>query len=147
MPCLVRLWPAEKASTGDVEVGVVVLVVGVGVVAAVLADPPAVAQADQAAVEEADGVVGAPPAEDLLVPGVVADERHVRPDHGQHHGREELPPGVAEERERGPGGGQRGERHPDLDGVVHRPPVEQARLADDAAQIGEVAAGAGLRVL
>jgi hypothetical protein len=61
--------------TGDADVGVQVLVVGVAVVTVVLADPPVEAHPDpQVGVQEADQVIGQPGAEDPPVAGVVADE-------------------------------------------------------------------------
>src|ERR1017187_5044905 len=64
-----------------------------GVVRVVLADPPAVAQADtEVAEQDAKDVVGRPGAEDLPVPGVVAKEADLSEHDGQERGHRELPP-------------------------------------------------------
>ena len=84
-PRLARAWRGGERQRADRDVGVLVLVVGVGVVTVVLVDPPAVAQPDgQVAVQQADHVVGPPGPEDLPVPGVVADE----PELGEHERQE-----------------------------------------------------------
>jgi hypothetical protein len=97
----------RKKPRRDLDVGVVVLVVGVGVVAGVLVHPGRVAEADHAAVPEADDVVGPAVAEDLLVPGVVPDEGQLREHHGEEHRQEQLPPRVAQVDERHPAARER----------------------------------------
>jgi hypothetical protein len=63
------------------------------VVPVVLADPPAVAQADtEVAEQDAKDVVGPPGAEDLPVPGVVAKEADLSEHDGQERGHRQLPP-------------------------------------------------------
>ena len=80
----------------DRDVGVRAFLVGVGVVAVVLTDPPAVAQPDaQVAEQDAEDVVASPGAEDLLVPGVVAQEADLGEHDGQEYGHRQLPPRVA----------------------------------------------------
>jgi len=127
--------PARPHLTGgerqraEHDVGVSVLGVGVGMVPAVLAGPPADAESDaQIAAQDADDVVGPPGAEDLLVPGVMADEADLGEDHRQEHGGAQLPPRVRENGEHGPSGRQRQPGQRDLPGVVTWPPVQQSRL-------------------
>ena len=81
--------------------------IGVRVVAVVLVDPPAVAEPDaEVAAHDPDDVVGPPGAEDLLVPGVVAEEADLGEHHRQERRDSQLPPGVAHQHERrAPGGG------------------------------------------
>jgi hypothetical protein len=116
----------------------------VGVVAVVLAGPPAVAESGgQVAAQDAEDIVGAPCAEDLPVPGVVAKECDLGEGHGQEHGGAELPPRVPEDGERCPSGRerQRGER--DLPGVITQPAIQQARLPHTTGQHRVLAAAPG----
>ena len=115
--------------------------VGVGVVAVVLAHPPPVAQPDgQIAVHQTDQVVGPLGPEDLPVAGVMAEE----PDLGEHErqeaGHRELPPRVADQYEACPRRGEKPAGHGDLRRVVAGPPLQQAGGLDSAHQFGEVAA-------
>ena len=67
--------------------------VGVGVMAAVLGDPPAVAEPDaEIAVQNAEDVTDLPGAGDLPVPGVVAQEPGLSEHDGQECGYGQLPP-------------------------------------------------------
>jgi hypothetical protein len=137
--CLVLRQPPQEAALapalargererGDVEVGVGVLDVGVGVVAGVFADPPPVAQADQPTHGQPDRVVGPAVVEDLLVPGVVPDERQLGVQHGQERRGEQLPPGVPEKAERHPGRGEDEQCDGALHRVVHRPAPQETGL-------------------
>src|SRR5919106_2588230 len=95
---------------GDADVGVQVLVVGVGVVAGVLGDPPVEADPDpQVGVEEPDQVVGPPGAEQLAVAGVVADKGDLGEDDRQVGGDGQLPPGRPDHHKGGPAAGQQGQ--------------------------------------
>src|SRR4029450_2689155 len=95
---------------GDADVGVQVLVVGVGVVGVVLGDPPAEADPDrQVGVDQPDPVVGPAGAEQLAVAGVVADEGELGEPHRQIGGGQELPPGFPEDGEGDPAGGEQGQ--------------------------------------
>ena len=85
----------------DVDVGVGVLVVGVRVVGVVLGDPGVVAHADQAAVQVAEDVVGAPAREDLAMARVVPDESELRRDQAEEDRGEQLPPRGPERHEDG----------------------------------------------
>src|SRR5215216_7218402 len=114
---------------GDADVGVQVLVVGVGVVGVVLGDPPAEADpGEQVGVEQAHLVVGAAGAEELAVAGVVAEEGELGEDHRQVGGGEQLPPGVAQDDEGGPAGGEQGQVEADPGRVPAASAVEQAGL-------------------
>src|SRR6266496_5998835 len=94
--------------------------------AVVLVHPPAVAQPDaQVAEQDAGDVAGPPGAENLPVPGVVAQEPDLGEDHRQERGNRELPPRVARHDEDGPSGGQQPDGEGDLPGVVARPPIQQ----------------------
>ena len=78
---------AGERQHAEHDVGVGVLGVRVGVVAVVLGRPPAVAEPDgQVPAQHAEHVVGAPRAEDLVVPGVMAEEAQLAEDHRQVHG-------------------------------------------------------------
>ena len=82
---------------GQRDVGVGALLVRVGVVAVVLALPPAVADPDQQVRDDqADPVVPPPGLEDLPVGGVVAEERDLGHQNREDHGAGELPPAVAD---------------------------------------------------
>src|SRR4029450_7322939 len=110
---------------GDADVGVQVLVVGVGVVGVVLGDPPAEADPDrQVGVQQPDPVVGPPGPEQLAVAGVVADEGQLGEPHRQIGGDGQLPPRLAEHGEDRPAGGQQGQVDGDLGGVTAAPAVQ-----------------------
>ena len=109
------------------DVGVRAFLVGVGMVAVVLADPPAVAQPNaQVAEQDADDVVGLTGAEDLAVPGVVTQEPDLREHDGQERGHGQLPPRVTDHGEGCPPGGQ---QH---DGGTDLPPCSTAGAAPAA---------------
>src|SRR5262249_7159419 len=75
------------------DVWVCAFSVGVGVMAAVLGDPPAVAEPDaEIAVQNAEDVADLPGAGDLPVPGVVAQEPGLSEHNGQEPGYGQLPP-------------------------------------------------------
>ena len=117
---------------------------GVGVMAVVLAGPPAVAQPDQqVAVHQTGDVVGPPGPEDLLVAGLMPEEADLAKQGRQVHRHQQLEPGVAEHREQRDARGQQQRQHSDLDRVVAGPPGQQARAADEAAQLGVIAAAGG----
>src|SRR5882757_10375311 len=67
----------------DVQVGIVVLVIGVGVMAIVLLDPPRIAETDEPTMKNAHDIVGPQVAEDLPMYGVVSDERKLAKHHGE----------------------------------------------------------------
>src|SRR5260370_1268570 len=109
--------------------------------AVVLVDPPAVAQPDaQVAEQDAGYIVGPPGAENLPVPGVVAQEPDLGEDHRQEHGHRQLPPRVARHDKTGPSGGQQPDRDRDLPGVAARPPLQQTRFLDLPGQLRVLAA-------
>ncbi len=123
------------------DVGIGALGVGMGVVLVVLAHPPAIAEPDaQVAVQDAENVVGPPGAEDLAVPGIMAEEAHL----GEHHGQEgrhgQLPPRISHQYEGRPPGGQQSDGRRDLGDVVGRAPLQQSRLLDLPGQLGVLAA-------
>ncbi len=70
-----------EGQRGNVDVGVFVLVVGVGVVPVVLVDPPPVADPGHRRVDVSDQIVTPPRGEDLPVPGIMPDEGEL----GEHH--------------------------------------------------------------
>jgi hypothetical protein len=92
----------------DGDVGVLVPVVGVRVVAVVLVVPPGVAHAEQqVAVDEPDTAVGGAVAADLGMARVVAAERRAGTPDGEHRGQRDGSPGTADERHAGDDGGKR----------------------------------------
>ena len=122
---------------GDADVGVQVLVVGVGVMGVVLGDPPAKADPDQqVGVDQADQVVGPAAAEDLAVAGVVADKAELGRHHRQIDRREQLPPGLAQDQERDPAGGQQDQVEGDLGHVPAVAALQQPGLFDLPRQLG-----------
>jgi hypothetical protein len=126
-----------KRQGRNVDVGIQVLVVGVAVVAVVLADPPAEADPDQQiGMDQADQVVGAAAAEDLPVAGVVADEGDLGEDDRQVGGGHQLPPGVPQGGEGDPSGGEQAEVQAELGGVGPVPPIQQTGLLDLAGELG-----------
>ena len=126
-----------EGQRGDADVGVQVLVVGVGVVGVVLGDPPAEADPDQqVGVQQADPVVGGSGAGDLAVAGVVADKGELGEHHRQVGGGDQLPPGVPDDGEGGPAGGQQGQVEADPGGVPAAPALQQAGLFDLPRQLG-----------
>lgn len=103
------LGPDEGA---DADVGVLVHVVGVGVVAYVLVVPPGFVHAEeQVGVHQADGPARPAVTGYLGVSGVVPDERGAGPEDGEGQRQQQRPPGVAEKdhaREHGAQGEQIG---------------------------------------
>jgi hypothetical protein len=102
-----------------------------GVMAVVLVDPPAVAQADDEVRQHEPGrVVGPLRAEDLPMARVMPDESHLGEQHREDRSHQELPPRFADREE---GAGRRdghGGRHCHPDRVVTAPPPEQTGLLD-----------------
>jgi hypothetical protein len=89
------LFAGEDEDVGG-DVGVLVDVVGVGVVAVVLVVPPGVAHPEQqVAVDESDEAAGRLVAGDLRVAGVVPYEGGAGAEHGEERGQQHGPPGVA----------------------------------------------------
>ena len=126
-----------EGQRGDADVGVQVLVVGVGVVGVVLGDPPAVADPDQqVGVQQADQVVGGSGAGDLAVPGVVADEGELGEHHRQVGGGDQLPPGSPSRTKATHAGGEQDEIQADPGGVPAAPALQQAGLLDLPRQLG-----------
>jgi hypothetical protein len=124
---------------GDVRVRA--LGVGMGMVPVVLIDPPAVAQPDAQVTEhDAKDVVGPPGAEDLPVPGVVAEEPYLGEHHRQEDGHRQLPPRVARYDEASPSSGQQHGGGRDLPKVVARAPLQQPGLLCLPGQPGVFAA-------
>ena len=119
--------------------------VGVGVMAGVLALPPAVADPDQqVGHDEADPVV--PPAglEHLPVGGVVAEEGDLGHDHGERPRRRKLPPAVADRTKAATQAAMR--RRPNkLGPVVAVTPAHQAQFVDLAGEGGEMLPGEPVR--
>ena len=114
--------------------------------AVVLVNPPAAAQPDsQVAEQDAGDIAGPAGAENLPVPGVVAQEPDLGEDHRQEHGHRELPPRVARHDEDGPSGGQHPDGEGDLPGVVARPPLQQPGFLDLPRQLRVLAAAARRR--
>jgi hypothetical protein len=125
---------------GDADVGVQVLVVGVGVVGVVLGHPPAEADPDQqVGVGQPNPVVGPPGAEDLAVPGVMADEGELGEHHRQIAGDGQLPPRLAEHGEGHPATSQQGQVDTDPGHIPATPPLQQASLLDLPRQLGVLA--------
>ena len=84
----------------DLDVGVLADLVRVGVVACVLADPPAVADADDAGRENpGEAVVRGAGGQDRAVRRLVREERDLREDDAEGAGDEQLEPAVAEQDE------------------------------------------------
>jgi len=139
-PCLEVAWSGVKASAVMLMSGVQVLVVGVAVVAVVLADPPVEAHPhQQVSVEQPGQVVGAPGAEQLLVPGVVADEGDLGEDDRQVGGGNQLPPRLPEDGEGHPPAGQQDQVGVDLGRVPAAAAVQQAGLLDLPGELGVLA--------
>ena len=139
-PAGARLRGGEGQRT-DGDVRIRAFLVGVRVMAVVLVDPPAVAQPDaQVAEQDAEDVAGPPGAENLPVPGVVAQEPDLGEDHRQERGHRQLPPRVAHHHKDGPSGGQRRGGGRDLPGVVPGAPLQQPRLLDLPGQLRVLAA-------
>ena len=112
-----------------------------GVVAAVLVHPPAIAQPDPEVARQQAERVGAPAGpEHLLVAGVVAEEAELGEHHAEEHRRQQLPPGGSDEHEGDPAGQAEGDRDGDLERVVARAPAQQPRRLDPPRQLGVVAA-------
>ena len=122
------------------DVGVGTDLVRLGVVARVLALPPAVAHPG---VQVGDHQAGplVPPAgrEDLPVRGVVAQEHHLTEQDRQDDGGDELPPRGAEPHERHHRQRQQGRQHGEPGPVVAVPAAHQTRLLHHPVQGGEVA--------
>jgi hypothetical protein len=108
------------------DVRVAADLVGMGMTAVVLGDPPAVAEPNQEiAVNPADQAVRTLGAGDLAMPGVVPDEASL----GEHHRQEDRDhhlPRLPEHGERSPAGVQQHQVQADLEAVVDWPPPEQA---------------------
>ena len=123
------------------DVGVRAFLIRVSMVPVVLADPPAVAQPDaQVAEQDADHVVGPPGAEDLPMPGVVAEEADLGEHHCQEGAHRQLPPRIAHQDEGSPSGCQRDGGDRDLPEVIPRAPLQQPSLLDLPGQLGVLAA-------
>jgi hypothetical protein len=77
------------------------------VVAVVVGQPEAVAQPDgQVRQQNADQIVASTSGEDLLVPGVVGEEADLGEYDGEERCDSQLPPGLADQHERGPPRGE-----------------------------------------
>jgi hypothetical protein len=108
----------------------------------VLVHPPAVAHPDQqVARHQAGDLAGPAGAEHLPVRQVVGDKTELREGHRHQRGDAELPPGVAEQEERGPGRGVDAAHQAEAHHVVARATVQQAGRGDPPVQAGEVATG------
>jgi len=91
-PAGVRLGRGESQHAHR-DVGICAFGVGVGVMAAVLSDPPAVAEPDaEIAVQDAEDVADPPGAGDLPMPGVVTQEPGLSEHDGQERSHGQLPP-------------------------------------------------------
>jgi hypothetical protein len=96
--------PGGEHQHAVADVGVVAFLVGIGVVAVVFTDPPAVAQADpQVAQDPPESIVGATAGEDLLVSAVMAEEGDLGERDTQHRGGEGLKPRGTDPRDARPG--------------------------------------------
>jgi hypothetical protein len=103
----------------------------------VLGDPPAEAHPDQqVGVDQADQVVGTPGTEDLAVAGVVADERELGEDHRQVEGGDQLPPGIPQDGEGHPAGGEQGQVEADPGRIPAAPTVQQPGLLELPRELG-----------
>jgi hypothetical protein len=129
----------------DADVRVFAELVGVGVMAVVLAGPPAIAQPDQqVAMHQPGDVVGPPGPEDPLMAGLVPEEADLAKQGRQVHRDQQLEPGIAEQCEQRATQGQQQRQHSDLDRVVAGPPVQQAGgevARTEFAECGAQAAG------
>jgi hypothetical protein len=109
------------------HVGVAAHLVGVRMVSVVLGHPPAKAQPDERVRHgKAEHVIVPARAENLVVPGIVADEAQLREHHPQQWGDGEGRPRVADHDEKGPASEEGEDRQGDLHPVVAGPAVEQA---------------------
>ena len=80
------------------EVGVPARLVGVGVVAVVLVEPPGEAESGaQVGEHHADDVVALPVATDLAVAGVVGDEAELAQGEGHAEGHDDGPPAAGQQ--------------------------------------------------
>jgi hypothetical protein len=132
--------PGGEGQDAVADVRVVLLLVRVGVVPVVLADPPAVAEPDQDVAQHlTEQVVGAAAGEHLLVPAVVAEERHLGEHDPEGNRGEHLPPRITDLPHRSPGQDVTEQGHGDADGVGRRPSVEQAGGTDPARKHRELA--------
>jgi hypothetical protein len=131
----------------ELDVGVDAELVGVGVMTGVLVLPPAVAHADeQVADDQADPVVPSAGPEDLAVGRIVTEERDLGEEHGEPHGREHLPPGIADPDEDRDRAGEHDRNGRELGPVVAVAPPHEAGALDDPGEVREVAVrGRGTR--
>ena len=120
--------------------------VGPGVVAGVLALPPAVADPhQQIGDDQADPVVPTAGLEDLAVRGVMAEEGYLGHEDGEHSGIGELPPGVADPDKRRHPGGEGQDGADQLGPVVAVAATHQPHLVNGAGQRRERATGLARR--
>ncbi len=125
------------------DVRIFVFVVRVRVVPVVLVDPPAVTQSDgQIAVYQSDQIVDPAGAEDLRVPGIVANEAQLGKDEREERRHEQLPPRVTKADEDRPATKKEPSGHRHLGNVIASPPVEQTRALYLTHQAGEFTAAA-----
>jgi hypothetical protein len=126
------------------DVRVAADLVGMGMMAVVLGDPPAVAEPNQQiAMNPADQAVRTLRAADLAMPGVVPDEAGLGEHHRQEDRDQHLPPRPPEHGEHSPADGQQHQVQADLEAVVDRPPPQQAGPLHHPRQLGVVAPGTG----
>ena len=139
------LRPGEHDATGD-DVRITADVIGVGVVAVVLLDPPAVAQPDQQVrAHQAQQVVVAPGTEHLPMACVVAEEAELDEHDRQERRDHQLPPRRPEQGEHRPP--HRKQRHGEGDPgtVVAGAPIQQPGRTHQPGQLGVVTAPADER--
>ena len=121
--------PREAETLADV--GVDADLVGVGVMGVVFRDPPAETHPDQYVRDrQTEEAVCCPRAEDLLMAGVVADERKLGEHHSEERGDTECRPRVADDHERCPSNCESHYGPADLQAVVTDTTVEQTGVAN-----------------
>ena len=109
----------DRAAT---DVRITADLVGMGMMAVVLGNPPTVAEPNQKiAVNPADQAVRTLGAGNLAMPGVMPDEAGLGEHHSQEDRDQHLPPRLPEHGERSPADGQQHQVQADLQAVVDRP--------------------------
>jgi len=112
------------------DIGVAAHLVGMRMVSIVLGHPPAKAQPDErVGHDEPEHLIAPARAENLVVPGIMADEAQLGEHHPHQWGDGEGQPRVADHDEQGPSGEEGEDRQGDLHPVVAGPALEQTHLS------------------
>ena len=121
-----------EADRVDLDVGVFADAVRVAVVAGVLGVPPGAAGSDDAVAQDAcEPIAGRAGAEDLAVPGLMREERHLGEHDAERCGDEQLEPAVTEQDEAGDAAAEGEQQCGAHEGVEPGRSAEEPGLADD----------------